>query len=119
MAKKLIPAAAAVTLVVAVALAGGTASGPASASELPEHGHVMLLGAIWTGSGPGTDLESYERCVDLANGRALKNHAHHANIHTGSASEAVKKSGHLVIPTAPLAPPWLTGCAAINEMFGT
>jgi hypothetical protein len=109
MKTKLIPAAA---LVAAMALIGSTTAGPADASELPEHGHVMLIGAVWTGSGPSTDVQSYERCVDLANGRALKNHAHHAHLHTGVAGNAVKKSGHLVIPTAPLAPDWLTGCDA-------
>jgi hypothetical protein len=114
MNKKLIPAVAAA----AMALIGVLGSGPTGASELPEHGHVMLLGAVWTGSGPDTDISSYDRCVDLANGNALKNHAHHNTIHTGIAGGAVKKSGHLVIPTAPLAPPWLTGCAAVDAMFG-
>jgi hypothetical protein len=108
----------AVAAVAALALIGGPAVGSTGASELPEHGHVMLLGAVWTGSGPGTEISSYERCVDLANGRALKNHAHHATIHTGTSAAAVKKSGHLVLPTAPLAPEWLTGCAAIATIFG-
>jgi hypothetical protein len=115
MKTKLIAAAALISAMVAV---GGTTTGTAGASELPEHGHVMLLGAVWTGSGPSTDVKSYDRCVDLANGNALKNHAHHANIHMGTASDAVKKSGHLVIPTAPLAPGWLTGCAAVDAVFG-
>jgi hypothetical protein len=114
MKTKLIPVAA---LIAAIVMIGGT-TGSAGAWEPPEHGHVMLLGAVWTGSGPSTDVESYDRCVDLANGNALKNHAHHATIHMGAASDAVKKSGHIVIPTAPLAPEWLTGCAAVDALFG-
>jgi hypothetical protein len=76
----------------------------------------MLIGAEWSGQGPGTVIHDYRRCVDLANGQALPNHAHHDHIHVGTAGRAVQKSGHLVVPTAPLSQ--LTGCAMLNEIHG-
>jgi hypothetical protein len=76
----------------------------------------MLIGAEWTGHGPGTVIHDYRKCVDLASGRSLPNPAHHDNIHEGTAGHAVQKSGHLVVPTAPLTP--LTGCDMVDAMFG-
>jgi len=74
-----------------------------------EHGHVLLLGAVFVGE----DLVDFRKCVDVANGRALKNNAHHANLHTGSAGAALRtRAGHLVVPTFAF-----DGCAELEAFF--
>jgi hypothetical protein len=73
-------------------------SPPAAAHGPPAHPHVLLLHAEWTGSGPSTQILSYERCVDLANGRSLPNPVHHDTVHEGRAGAALRSAGHLVVP---------------------
>lgn len=81
-----------------LAVGGATASADGDGGEPPPHGHVMLLHAVWTGSGPGTDVESYAKCVDLAGGNIQP--SHHVTVHTGRAGHALRtNAGHLVIPT--------------------
>lgn len=80
-----------VGLLAAPAAASGHGDGP------PPHGHVLLLHATWTGSGPATQVSSYAKCIDLANGQVIP--AHHDTIHTGPAGDALKRVGHLVMPT--------------------
>lgn len=73
--------------------------------ELPEHGHIKLIGV-------DLEEETFHRCVDLANGRALRLNAHHDTVHVGNAGEALggeKGNGkrtkvHAVIPNTPLTP---------------
>jgi hypothetical protein len=90
-------------------LALGMLATPAAASSHP-HPHAMLLHAEWEGSGPGTVVHSFERCVDLAGGQALrKTHPHHESVHTGRASAALANAGHLVVPLT---------CAQVAEFFG-
>ena len=79
-----------------------------------EHGHVLVLGLQFDGDGN----PSIRKCVDLANGRALRNNAHHDNLHTGRAGEAVAGAGHLVIPTAPLPGVRWSNCAELKTAFG-
>ena len=76
-----------------LALAGGHGDGP------PPHGHVLLLGLQLDSEG---DVVGLRKCVDLANGRALRNNAHHDNLHMGRAGDALKRAGHFVVPNAPL-----------------
>jgi hypothetical protein len=87
-----------VTVVVGALLTLGMLAAPAAAGGPPHHPHALLLHAEWTGSGPGTQIHSYERCIDLGNGRALPNHVHHASVHTGTAGAALQSAGHLVVP---------------------
>ncbi len=82
-----------------LAVGGATASahGADAVGQPPAHGHVMLLDAVWTGSGPGTVVESYAKCVDLAGGNVQP--SHHTTVHTGRAGHALRtNAGHLVIP---------------------
>jgi hypothetical protein len=72
------------------------------------HGHIMLIGAEFTGVGPGTVITSFRRCITLASGKALALHAHHETVHRGKAGEALRNAGNLVLPLAPLSP--FTGC---------
>ena len=88
-------------------LAGGHGDGPP-----PPHGHVLLLGLQFDGD----EVVGFRKCVDLANGGALRNNAHHDNLHTGRAGEAVAGAGHAVVPNAPLTP-W-SNCAELKAFFG-
>lgn len=78
-------------------------AGPAVAdSPPPRHGHILLLGA--------NEAElTYRKCVDLAGGRHVPLHAHHANLHRGRAGMAMDRAGHAVIPTEHILPPDLQG----------
>jgi hypothetical protein len=82
------------------ALAMGMLAAPAAAHGPPAHTHALLLHAVWEGSGPSTEIHSYERCVDVANGRTLPNHVHHDTVHEGRAGAALNHAGHLVVPFA-------------------
>jgi len=81
---------------------------PATADDPPLHGHVMLVGAEFTGTGPGTVITSIRNCVTLAAGKQLPLHVHHSSVHRGRAGEALRNAGNLVVPLAPLSP--FTGC---------
>lgn len=105
---------AALTGVLALLMAGGLAWAMGHGDGPVEHGHVLVLGLQFDGDGN----PSIRKCVDLANGRALRNNAHHDNLHTGRAGEAVAGAGHAVIPTAPLPDvPW-SNCAELKTAFG-
>ena len=67
----------------------------------PEHGHIKLLGLQFNDAG---EVVGFRKCVDLANGRALRNNAHHDNLHTGRAAQAMARAGHVVVPNHPLTP---------------
>ena len=95
-----------VTLAMTLILAFGLFAGVAGADNgLPEHGHIKLIGAEWTGSGAGGDLviDSYRRCVDLP---VTPLQAHHSSIHQGQAAAGLATGNpgqgtHLVLPVAP------------------
>ena len=99
--------AALVTLVSMISMAG--------AQDIPPHGHMRLLHAVWTGSGPDTVVESYQRCVDLADGQHLALHAHHDHLHFGRAGQAQHDAGHLTVPTAPFGP--VENCAELESLI--
>jgi hypothetical protein len=95
-------------------------TGPAQATgdghdgEIPEHGHVLVLGLEFEGE----DLVGFRKCIDLAAGKALGNNAHHRTVHEGTAGFAqFFKAGNGVAPTAPLWPE-VSGCADFEAMFG-
>ena len=107
---------AALTGVLALLMAGGLAVAMGHDDEPPvEHGHVLVLGLQFDGDG----IPSIRKCVDLANGRALRNNAHHDHLHEGRAGEALRtRAGHAVIPTALLPDaPW-SNCAELKDAFG-
>lgn len=60
---------------------------------------------------------TYRKCVDLAAGRILPLHAHHAHLHFGRAGEAQLRAGHLTVPLAPFLPLPIHNCADLAEFF--
>lgn len=103
-----------ITLVAAVAMMLGMMAMPALAQGPPQHGHVLLLHADFEvnpdhdpmdpASGPPYIVHGFEKCVEIANARALRVHVHHHSIHQGRAGEALRGAGHLTVPLAPLSP---------------
>jgi hypothetical protein len=100
-----------VSMAIALGLFAGTALARGSQWQLPEHGHIMLIGVT-------VDAEAgvayFDRCVELAKGNALPTPAHHDSLHTGRpggspfAQGALFNAGIWVVPLAPLTP--FTGC---------
>jgi hypothetical protein len=94
------------TVAAAAAVTTGLLAAPAMADEpVPElvwreHGHVLLLGAdVDLTEGP-PQVNGFERCVPLANGRQLKLSQHHEKLHMGRANEAlITQAGHIIQPT--------------------
>ncbi len=87
---------------------------------LPEHPHVLVLGAVLDGPpGPGVSLIDYRKCVDLAANRALPLGSHHHNVHFGTAGQQLfMHAGNLVGPTAPFpGAPW-SDCDSLIAFFG-
>jgi hypothetical protein len=90
----------------------GAIGGAAFAQAPPPHGHMLVLHPdIQVVEGVPT-LVGFHRCVDVANNRALPNHAHHEHLHTGAAGAALFAAGHAVVPTSPLTS-W-ANCAAFE-----
>jgi hypothetical protein len=96
-----------------VIMLGMTAVPVAAHEHVPPHGHMLILGIQFDETG---EPVSYQKCVDLANNRALPLHAHHETVHTGTAGEALFNAGHVVVPTSPLTP--FADCAHLAELFG-
>lgn len=117
MARKLVVVAMVLGMVVAgTALA--LADPPGSDSSLPEHPHVLLLGAEVDFSADDPVLLGARKCVDLAANRALPLNAHHAHIHFGSPGEALfEHAGHIVAPAQPFPVPW-SDCESMLAFFG-
>lgn len=87
-------------------------SGPAHAQELPPHGHMLVLGVHWEGGEP----VGFDKCVDVAAGRALPLVSHHEHVHFGTAGAALFEAGHLFVPTSPVSP--FENCAHLESIFG-
>jgi len=69
------------------------------------HPHALLINATtvpnpaYPNSGPPAFPIAWDRCVDLAGGKALPKSNHHRGIHTGTAGTALRENaGHLVVP---------------------
>lgn len=98
------------------------APAPAQATadeDLPEHANIMLLGAVWTGSGWTTQIESFHKCVDLP---VTPLNAHFSSIHWGNAAKGLAKGesgkgSHMVIPVAPFPGIEFSNCADFEELF--
>lgn len=79
--------------------------------DVPEHPHALLLDFELVAGGdtpsdPSDDVVTFDRCIDLANNRALPLQAHHHSVHRGTAgfgdpSAGLTRAGHLVIPLPP------------------
>lgn len=95
-------------------LAGVSASG--EEHELPEHAHILLLNAE-VAFEPSLTV-TYDKCVDLANNRALKLNAHHQHIHFADSGVSFGgASGNLVGPAAGFPDiPW-QDCATLANFF--
>jgi hypothetical protein len=110
------------TLLAALLLAMGMLAGPAMAeghggSPFDEpHPHVLLIGAdveVVADPPPGSPpyvVHDYDRCVDLAGGKALRQNNFHHNIHFGRAGQALRGAGHIVVP--------FFDCATLNALYG-
>jgi hypothetical protein len=92
-------------LLTTVLLLLGTMPSSADADAHPDfsqpHAHALLLHATTVpnpGPGPIAYPIAYERCVDLAGGKALPANNHHRSVHTGNAGAALAGAGHLVVP---------------------
>lgn len=93
------------TVAAAAVVTTGLLAAPAMAEEPEpelvwrEHSHVLLLGAdVDLTDGP-PQVNSFERCVPLANGRQLKLSQHHEKLHMGRANEAlITRAGHIIQP---------------------
>lgn len=114
----------AVAVASGLALAGAGVAGSAAVADehvggLPEHSHVLVLGAELDLSGEHPVLLDARKCVDLAAGQALPLKAQHQHVHFGNAGEALMvHAGNLVAPTAPFpGVPW-TDCESLLAFFG-
>lgn len=97
----------AIVLVLALGMLVGALVGVGAAEEHgpPEHGH-MLLQRWQVEIIDGQPHLTYRKCVDLAGGRSVPNHAHHDRVHMPTSNEehGLHTAGHAVVPTAPLTP---------------
>jgi hypothetical protein len=112
----------------ATLLGSGLAVLPAVASASPAgdagHGHILVLGVeVLPGSFPPVAVAA-RGCVDLAAGQSLPTSSHHDHLHVGpDGGEFTARTGNIVIPTAPYAPPggdpvpW-GSCADFLAFFG-
>jgi hypothetical protein len=102
-------------LAVASALLAVTVVGPSVAEEqeLPDHPHMLVLD-IELGAVDGAfGVLGWRKCVDLAAGRAVPLHAHHAHLHVGPVNDVLfEHAGHAVVGGAPLSD-W-EGCAGLE-----
>jgi len=73
---------------------------------------MLVMGVKYGAEGP----IGFEKCVDLAAGRALPLNAHHEHAHTGRAGDAISRTEtKFVVPTAGLTP-W-ANCAEFKMFF--
>lgn len=81
------------------------------------HTHALLIGADLTWPEPPPEdappyvIHGFDRCVDLAGGKALKHNRFHQNIHFGRAGAALVEAGHLVVPLSVFG---FDGCADLE-----
>jgi hypothetical protein len=91
------------TTLAAMLLALTMLAGPVAAQDEP-HGHMLVqhpeFGVVLVDGEPWFGVTSIRRCVDLAAGRHLPLHAHHATIHTGTAGEMLAERANIhIVPT--------------------
>ncbi|HVL97697.1 MAG TPA: hypothetical protein VM324_00175 [Egibacteraceae bacterium] len=101
-------------LAVVAGMLGAMLVGPALSNEVPPHAHLHVIGLQLDESGEWPT--GWRKCHELANGRAVPLHAHHANLHTGRAGEAQWQAGNVVVPVLPPHTPW-NNCAELEAFF--
>lgn len=82
---------------------GASVSADGGDHEVPDHGHILLL---------GVDGNDFRKCVDLAGGRSVPLVAHHDRVHApeigddgrGINVRGIRQAGHAVVPPFPLSP---------------
>lgn len=84
----------------ALLVAGVSASGD---EHIPPHPHMLLLHAdVEPGQGGPPQVNSYEKCIDLAGNNTLKLSSQHEHLHFGNVNRvAFPNAGHLIIPGLP------------------
>ena len=95
----------------AMLLAVGVLAAPAAAHDshadgwgpMGPHPHALLINATFIPNpgptGPPQIAIAWDRCVDLAGGKALPRSNHHNGIHQGRAGRALSSNaGHAVVP---------------------
>lgn len=93
----------AVAMLAAPAAADGHNGHDPSWGPMGPHPHALLINATFIENpfdeGPPTIAVAWDRCVDLAGGKALPKSNHHRGIHTGPAGAALRENaGHAVVP---------------------
>ena len=93
----------AVAMLAAPAAADGHNGHDPSWGPMGPHSHALLINATFIENpfdeGPPTIAVAWDRCVDLAGGKALPKSNHHRGIHTGAAGTALRENaGHAVVP---------------------
>jgi hypothetical protein len=86
------------------------------------HTHALLIGADieWVDATPPYVIHGFDRCVELAGGKALKHNRFHQNIHFGRAGEALAtRAGHLIVPLSLFGLDSCDQLAAIVEQAGS
>lgn len=108
----------------AMLLAVGLLAAPAAAHDghddgwgpMGQHPHALLINATFIANplpfGPPSIAVAWDRCVDLAGGKALPRSNHHNGIHQGTAGRALSSNaGHAVVPYT------CEGYPAVLELF--
>ncbi len=96
--------------------------------QIPHHPHALLHNAEirWLDEGEPPvhgmlpyEILGFDRCVELANARAVPLHAHHGRVHFGTAGQKLaQNAGHFVVPLAPFGVGW-GSCADLEaEVLG-
>lgn len=96
------------------AIGGATLVSPVGSQEVPRHSHLLLTDIELDESGEWP--LSIKKCRPLANGHSVPIQAHHANLHTGRAGEALWEAGNAVVPVFPGRTPW-TDCESLMRFF--
>ena len=102
----------AVAMLAAPAAAHGDDGHDDGWGQMGEHPHALLINATTVPNpgpgGPPMIPVEWDRCVDLAGGKALPKSNHHRGIHTGTAGTSLRENaGHLVVPV---------DCATLEDM---
>lgn len=110
----------AATLLILALMVGSALAGEGGHDhELPRHPHAMLHNFQIVEGQP-----TFDRCVDLADNRALPLEAHHHSLHTGTAGfgdldVGITKAGHIVVPLQPFPGSPFADCADIEAFLAS
>lgn len=81
--------------------------GAALAQPFPEHPHLFVQHLEFDVIEGTLHVVGWKSCKFLAAGQALPLNSQHANLHFGTAGEALfTRAGHAVVPAQPFPVPW-------------